>query len=521
MTEPKPAMAMNGSAATDLFSVDADAHLKKLAACMFPSPALLPVEMVRAALGRGAASIAVVIRRRRLSFSDDGEGISAKHWHELSRAFDPALDSGTREQAIDALQRASATGIGLLAVFFPDAVSIRIESARGDRSAVLEILNGRARQLEDGPARSGTRVTILRRDGPASSEKNLLRELCVAVPAAITLNGQMIAKGPLLRRNLVHQRVDIAPGREPARVAVPARGDVCRIWLLDRQIPWQAYASAPVHGIVFEAALESTSPPSEAEFRLLAEAAHGLYLWLARHYTAFPAPYQERIEELIFNRAKAASDLRLLSSFSPFRLWRSKQQLNLDEVRRKAEKGHLLVLPANGDPGRWLSRHQEALRLSPLQRDFLLNHLRLPLAEPPASMGRQGLLSLLFSRISRHATDLAARLPRRPLRALPASVQNGDETRLCRALEAHWRTLPGGAQRQRPTVTMAAGRGLVPALLRPGADGDVCILRRRHPLVILAARSVASDSANVELAFAALAPLELLTAAARWTKIGI
>jgi hypothetical protein len=39
----------------------------------------------------------------------------------------------------------------------------------------------------------------------------------------------------------------------------------------------------------------------------------------------------------------------------------------------------------------------------------------------------------------------------------------------------------------------------------------VLYLRRRHPLVLLAVRRVAGDSANAELAFAALAPVRLLT----------
>jgi hypothetical protein len=375
----------------------------------------------------------------------------------------------------------------------------------------MEIKNGRAQEQAVRPGKAGTCITIRRRPGPAALEKKLLRELCASVPEVITLNGRALERKPLLRRSLASLRVDIGPGREPALVSIPVRGDVCRIWLLDRQIPWQAYASASYHGLVFEAAMEAGSLPSAERFRLLADASHRLYLWLASHYPDFPAPYQERIEELIFNRAKAAADLRLLSAFSPFRLWRSMQRLNLDEVRRKAERRALYVLPVDGDPGPRIGRHQEALLLSPRQRDFLLNHLRLPLVEPEAAMGWKGPLARLFTGLSRRAAGLIARLPRFTPKALAWAEVSEDEKRLCRGLERQWQELHHEAPPPRLAVAMAAGRRLLPAVVRRSPQGSVLYLRRRHPLVLLAVRCVAGDSANAELAFAALAPVRLLT----------
>ncbi len=58
---------------------------------------------------------------------------------------------------------------------------------------------------------------------------------------------------------------------------------------------------------------------------------------------------------------------------------------------------------------------------------------------------------------------------------------------------------------------MTRGRGLAPAAWRQDSRGGVLFLRRRHPLVRAAARSIARDRANVELAFAALAPGVFLT----------
>jgi hypothetical protein len=66
---------------------------------------------------------------------------------------------------------------------------------------------------------------------------------------------------------------------------------------------------------------------------------------------------------------------------------------------------------------------------------------------------------------------------------------------------------------------MAAGRGLAPAFLRRDPQSWTLFLRRGHPMVAKAGRLVAADGDNAELAFAALAPGELLTAEPHWAKI--
>jgi len=486
-----------------LFSVDADAHLQKLAASMFPSPAQLPVELVRAALKRKAGVVSVEIRRTRLTITDDGEAIAAAAWEDLACAMDRQSDPGRREKAIAALQTAAVPGIGLLAVLFPGALTVRIDSPGRDGRPALLVSSGRVSWSPAAPGTLGTRIVIRRRNGPVEAEINLLRELCAAAAAEITLNKRKIAAKPVLRRTLVQVSADSGTGGEAALVAVPARGDICRIWLLDQGIPWQVFTSASCHGLVFTAALESPCTVTGTEFNRLASVAGRLYQWLADHYAAFPPPVQERIEELIFKKVAAAGDLRLLSAFAPFRLWGSQQRLNLEEVRRKAEHGPLYALPLDGDPGRLLGSHQEALLLTPRQRDFLLNRMALPLVIPASASGRRRRLAVLAARLADWTARLFRCLPRCYPKALPVSSLDESESRLCRELEIHGRGL-------RPPlvaleVAMTRGRGLAPVAWRHDSRGSVLFLRRRHPLVRAAAHSVACDRANVELAFAALA----------------
>jgi hypothetical protein len=202
----------------------------------------------------------------------------------------------------------------------------------------------------------------------------------------------------------------------------------------------------------------------------------------------------------------------LLSAFAPFRLRHSQQRLNLEDVRRKAEKGTLYALPLAGDPGRSLDSHQEALLLTPRQRDFLINHIGLPLVTPSSAYDGSGRWRRLTAAVRRLMSLLAARLPRRRCEALVAGSLDPGEMRLCRELELYARDLPQRPPQPSLAVAMVAGRGLAPTAWRQGPGGGVLFLRRRHPLVRAAVQRVACDRSNVELAFMALAPDHFLTA---------
>ncbi len=493
----------------DLFSVDADAHLQKLAASMFPTPAQLPAELVREALRRGAGRVAVEARRRRLVVADDGAWIDPASWSALACALDASCPPSSRERATAAIQQAAAPGIGMLAVFLPGAVEIRIDSPGRESRPPLLVRGGK--RLAAGARAAvaqGTRVVLTRRSGPLEMEKKLLAELCAGAEAEIFLNGRLIARKPRLRRTLVKRRLDLAAGR--AEVAVPAAGDVCRIWLLDQGIPWQLFTSSACRGLVFDAALETRRPVGSGELAALAAAAADLYHWLAERHASFPPRFQDRIEELVFNRIKATGDERDFASFAPFRRCGPLPPIALAEVRRRAGRGRLLALPPDG-PAMRLPIGQEALCLTARQRDFLVNQAGVPLDAPAASFQARDFgerLSAALAGLAGHA--VAVFLRPRPLAEAEWSAA---ETRLCRELK---RAAPEGVQ-----LAMTAGRWLGPAAWLPGTGtgGGRLLLRRRHPLVRAAAAAVSGDAAMAEVAFTALAPLPLLTAGGRWTKM--
>jgi hypothetical protein len=487
-----------------LLSIDADAHLRKLTAHMLPSPALLPVELVRSALKRGAVAIAVEVQAGRIVISDNGSGIGAAEWQAIACLADTGQNSVAREKAMARLLDPAHPGIGLLAVFYPGARSVRIENARQEGKNTMRIAAGRIGLQDTCSLPRGTCITIMRRRGPSAEEKMLLAELCAAAQAEISINGRQLKKKPLLPDALVSLNIAYGENAHPSALAIPARGDVCRIWLLDQGIPWQVTAMAPVQGLIFTAALETDSRPTPPAMETLSEQAAGLYRWLAVNYGQFPESSQSRIEDLLFGRALSGADLDLLSICAPFRLWHSPRRLTLAEVRRQAASGSLLFSDHDSPPNRSSNRERDVLFLTARQKDFLFNHLRLPIVNVNAQRE--------IKRRPRKLRDFC----RRKIAGIGRSIalfqtgMPGEESEFCRELEMHWRRKLAAMSAEGAacplSVVMIEGRGLFPAYRLKNEPGETLRIRRRHPITLRALQKFDQDRENCELAFAALMP---------------
>lgn len=519
--------------AQELLSVDTDAHLQKLAAHIFPSPALLPVELVRCALKRRAAAVSIQLHAKQIEISDNGDGISSIEWQALACAADSRQNDQSREKAMACIQNLAGTGIGMLAVFFPGARSLQIENSGPAGKNTLRMTNGQIELQNTCNWPQGTRIVIARGRGPVAKENKLLSELCVAVQAEIVINGRRLQKKPLLTNTMAS--INFMPGEKSScsLVAVPARGDVCRIWLLDQGIPWQVTAMAPIRGLVFAAALETANQLAPSTLETLAATANRLYQWLAENYAQFSEPYQSRIDDLFFKQARLGEDPGWLSLCAPFRLWHSAKRVNLTEVRLLAEKGVLYFMDYSRQLKQLYGREKDLLSctdrpissatiggrsvllLTPLQKDFLLNFLGLPIVSLSFSMKTiitpYKILAFWWHKFAGRKRLLALQKNE----SLDSCHLSQAENTLCLELEKHWRrklasSIPAG-KAFNLTVVIAEGRGLVPACWLKNERGDILQIRRRHPLTLRALHSISQNRDNSELAFAALMPDYFLT----------
>ncbi len=493
----------------ELLSIDADAHLQKLAAHIFPSPALLPVELVRSALKRKATSISVQLSPGRIVIRDDGIGIQNGDWQALICLGDAGQGAAAREKAMAAIQGPACPGIGLLSVFLPGWQRIEIENAGEHGRGALRLVNGRSELAGAGAWTRGTRITIHRRRGPAKDEEMILARLCSAVPAEIIINSRPLEKKTLLTDSLVTVDVGVPPGQ----LAIPFRGDICRLWLLDQAIPWQVTHRIESQGLVFAAALEITAPPAPAALESLLAQADRLYYWLAENHARFPREFQTRIEELFFRRIRCGGDPELLSICAPFLAWPGPRHLTLADVRRRAASGSLAAQDLDGSWDRPVAHNGEMLLLSAAQKDFLIDHLRLPITFANAPRPDKAWPLRLTARLRAAAGRLHG--PVRPAVTVEPAPMSREESDLCRRLHAHWRLesqrATPGTPNTKLSVRLIEGRGWAPARWLKTAEGDVLQLRRRHPLLLRALRSIGRDGNNIEWIFAAIMPGRFLT----------
>src|SRR5512137_1616883 len=94
----------NNSTAGNLFSIDVEAHLKKAASHTFGSPSHYPVELVRAALKRGAGEVDIRVGRTRIQVTDNGSGMDADAIKTLTTLLDPTQPTELKEAAVETLQ---------------------------------------------------------------------------------------------------------------------------------------------------------------------------------------------------------------------------------------------------------------------------------------------------------------------------------------------------------------------------------------------------------------------------------
>ncbi|MCP5050555.1 MAG: hypothetical protein GY940_25550, partial [bacterium] len=370
-----------------LFSIDVDAHLRKAASHTFGSSAHYPVELVRAALRRGAQKVAISIARNSVIVEDNGDGLDQKEIDALVRLMDPGENLVDKEEAVESLQ--TREGIGLLAIFAPNPTEILVEniSAATTKTNRLHVRGSRFNASLDGSIKRGTRITIHRKHSDFNREKQLVEIFCRSVtrPGEIRLNNREIGGELILNRQMALH--DVLPSEHTGggQIGIPRTGSLCRLRLLDRGIPWHHLSMPPQQGLIFDAAVEYTGDAgniTRAFSDHLGEYALRLYEWLCRRYSTATIPQQDRIEELIFTHSRLTGDLSLIHQFAPFKLYNSIYSLDLPKLREKAADGTIYAIPRKKENLHYNTGggdNKTILSLGREQADLLINHLNLPI----------------------------------------------------------------------------------------------------------------------------------------------
>lgn len=506
---------MNGrNGNSSLFSIDVDAHLKKAASHTFGSSSHYPVELVRAALRRGAKRVDVNIRFDRIQVTDDGPGMDKASIDTLRALLDPAQPAAIKEAAVESVQ--TPGGFGILALFAPAPTKIRVENVSVLGKTHFLFQDRKLSKLYACDLITGTRITLsARANRDISREKQVLSAYCRSVSKDIRLNNRLISQQPLLSHQLAMVNITGSNLISEGNVGVPSTGDLCRIRLMDMGIPYRYVTLPPHKGFIFEAAVEynDTSNGEIPGVLLdhLAEFALPLYQWLAKHYAAALPDIQSRIEELVFTHNRLTREeegTQLLNHFSLFRVYRSPRTLSYPEILRHFGDSPVFAVPRHKERLRYNTTGKTVLSLTREHADFLVNHKKLHVTFLPPILQKERYFPKFIYSLKRVLKTFIVSLLPTPSREkyIPAEQLSSSEKVFIDALnDSLSRTAKIQTSRlQTLRAVIVSSGGLFPSIPpKGGKNGDGAghplLIRRRHPLVLKAVRAVEADPANIEL----------------------
>jgi hypothetical protein len=495
----------DGAVMQTLFSIDVEAHLKKAASHTFGSHSHYPVELVRAALRRGARHVEIQLNRSRLRITDDGSGLDNGAIDTLAILMDPEQPVGVKEDAIETLQ--SREGMGLLAIFAPNPDTVILENVSGSGKERLSFQHHRLERSGIYEARVGTSITLRGSRRDWLREKKLLEVFCRSVPRDIRLNGTSIGRNPLLPGQMATLKLPSTSCFVGGQMGIPRNGMVCRIRLLDHAIPWHHVTLPPQQGFVFEAAVETGGDVDSEMIAILCRYIRKLYSWMCRRYDSAPGEIRERFEELFFSHCRLTGDEQYLKQFSPFKVYGSREYLSLGEVRRIATESTLYAVPKKKGRFRYNTGSRTVLWLDREQADLLINHLDIPISFLNPVSRRQNPVPALFYRIKKGFQRWLLYFFPRSQKVMEAGEFSAAERKFILAFIRQLSAYPGkpAAETGGLQVFLIESKGPFPSFqvkrkeAGTGAVQRRLFIRRHHPLVQKAIQAVEKETRNIEL----------------------
>jgi len=500
-----------------LFSIDVDAHLKKAASHTFGSPSHYPVELVRAALRRGARKVDVRIAFDRVQVTDDGPGMDRTAMDTLRSLLDPAQPAAVKEAAVESVQ--TRGGFGLLALFAASPTKIRVENVSVLGKTHFLLQDGKLAKLYACELNVGTRITLFARaHRDMKQEKKVLEAYCRSVRQDILLNKRLISRESQLSRQMATLNIPVSTQIAGGVIGVPHTGDLCRLRLLDRGIPYRYATLPPYRGFVFEAAVEDEGT-SDGEITKnlldhLVEFAVHLYKWLGRNHAKATPEIQARIEELIFTYCRLTESTpgkdnpSLLDHFSLFKVFRASHMLTFSQVLRHFGTSTVYAIPRHKERLRYNTTGKTVLSLTREQADFLVNHKKLPVTFLSPVRRKEKPIPTFLYKMKRFFKGVVLSLLPTPREEdfIPRVQLSSDEQRFIDALNG---CLSRSGKFQTPRLhtieaVMVPSKRPFPSVPPGGGKKEngtpyPLVIRRHHPLVLKAVRAVEADPANVEI----------------------
>ena len=492
---------------SNLFSIDVDSHLKSVATHTFSSLSHYPVELVRAALKRGASQVHVLLNANKIEIKDDGSGLNSQSINILNTLLDLTSPDASKEEAVEWIQLNSEHG--LLAIFSPSPEKVLIENCSVSGSVNISYHKGVLKKTEPKHHQRGTRIILFpkcHRD--VHQEEEILISYCKFVQKDIFLNKTLISGNPLFTDYIASIRIDNLKYRITGELAIPKTGNTCRLKLLNMGIPYRHLKYHYQQGFVFNAAIECSGELTHHILDRLISYAHKIYLWLAKNYNNASPSIQERIEELIFTHYKITGDTSLVENFFPFKVFKSRRPLSLANILQQAALSPILAIPRDKEHLTYHIGQQRILSLTREQADLLINLHNVPITFlSPWKKKRGWLLKQLFSGIKKLVKSIFFLFipdPANKKILSPSQMTSAEQfflQTLNRYLSANIKSLNLYADTLTAVLIFSSGPyPSIPIRNRKSSKQDQTLfIRQKHPLVQKAIEVLKQDPQNIEI----------------------
>jgi hypothetical protein len=317
----------------------------------------------------------------------------------------------------------------------------------------------------------------------------VIRHKCRYSTRAVLLDGDQVSRGPVLDDCLIQTEL---PRRGPKGVVgVPADGNLVSVTRTAGGVVVEELVRPRSDGLVFNAVIEDPSGRARDHVLSLEPAAATLVARLANQHDDLDPERQQRVQKLVFDRARTTGDLSLLEGVHAFPRTAG-GPLDLDAVRRAADRGTLFAVGADEPSGSHLSEGLTVLRLEARARQFLTSVAGIPLPAPPRRADDAALRVTLGARAGLALERIRRAFLPGPGPAIPDERLDPKERAFVEAARAAI---------DRPVAMTESDRR--PSFRPRGAEG-VAKIGRRHPLVRRMIAAFADDPAYLAPAVAVL-----------------
>ncbi|HDP95190.1 MAG TPA: hypothetical protein ENN40_07515 [Candidatus Aminicenantes bacterium] len=508
------------------FSVDARAHMRKLSDFHFHHPGGFILDLIRGAVKRGARRVRVELSPGCVRVADNGSTPSRQTLESLRLLAKPGINENRLEHLIHELL--DPPGIGWLAVFAPSPLQATIRVRRESQWKRIDLFpfhkSPQGNSQTDVMTGMNTVVSVLIPENTLPCSLSRLRESCRAATARIEVNDQLVKQGHLLSHTFLARQLRHRSSAAPAIMALPEKGEACRLVLTDTGIPWDEMNLPPLGGLVFHLQFEHPHPPGTEFLSVWTAPARRLYSLAAAEFKHLKPNHRKRLEELFFQLYRQSGDDSLFRNAPIFTGMKMKGPISLADIEFLAASAPISFRLHHNHMPPTIERHTPVLHLTSLQLDFLNRKgLRLRKAPDPVILKDSTYRRVCF--LLKKATILLTRLRFRDTKPLSLEQLLPQERALVKLLsDSLSRPGPGSPPGTLPPIwnpVVLDCRAWIPVW--PGAKlGDFnfrdLIFARRHPDFHTAASRLQQAPHEKDLICAAFRPAVRNTGVDRKTE---